>query len=374
MKRLAATKRGSLRSTKVINALQTQGTHKEQPAMEYGAIDLHLRRSQFRIVREDGLIVKEGKFDTTRADLTRIFGARARLRVLLESSTDSEWVAQQLEALGHEVIVADPNYAPMYGSRVRKVKTDGRDTAALTEACRLGIYRRAHRVSAPQRARRQQLRIRRHLVQMRSRSLSLVRALLRQEGWRLSRGTAETVPTRLAKLALPEALRTVLAPLVTWLEELNTLVATADAEVATTAATDPMAQHLMTAPGVGAVIALSFIATLDDPGRFDGDPARASAFLGVVPSEDSSGERRHKGAITKAGPRELRALLVQASWVIWRSRRADSAALRDWAHALAARRGRRIAIIALARRLSRILFAMWRDGTDFRVGARPVAA
>ena len=342
--------------------------------MEYGAIDLHLRRSQFRIVREDGTIVKEGKFDTTRADLTRIFGDRERLRILLESSTDSEWVAQLLETLGHEVIVADPNYAPMYGTRVRKVKTDGRDTAALTEACRLGIYRRAHRVSALQRARRQQLRIRRHLVQMRSRSISLVRALLRQDGWRLSRGTAETVPTRLEQLALPEALRTILTPLTTWLEELNTLLAKADADVAASAATDAMAQRLMTAPGVGAVVALSFIASLDDPARFDGDPARASAFLGVVPVEDSSGERRHKGSITKAGPRELRALLVQASWVIWRSRKAASAALRDWAHALAARRGRRIAIVALARRLSRILFAMWRDGTDFRVQPRSVAA
>jgi transposase len=342
--------------------------------MEYGAIDLHLRRSQFRIVREDGTVVKEGKFDTTRVDLTRIFGGREPLRVLLESSTDSEWVAQQLETLGHEVIVADPNYAPMYGMRRRRVKTDGRDTAALTEACRLGLYRHAHRVSAPQRARRQQLRIRRHLVQMRSRGISLVRALLRQEGWRLSRGTAETVPTRLAKLALPEALPTVLTPLTMWLEQLNTLLAKADADVTRTVATDVTAQQLMTAPGVGPVVALSFIATLDDPARFDGDPARASAFLGLVPAEDSSGERRHKGAITKAGPRDLRALLVQASWVIWRSRSAASAALRDWAHALAARRGRRVAIIALARRLSRILFAMWRDGTDFRVQRRPVAA
>jgi transposase len=342
--------------------------------MEYGAIDLHLRRSQFRIVRQDGTIVKEGKFDTTRADLTRIFAGRERLRVLIESSTDSEWVAQQLETLGHEVIVADPNYAPMYGTRVRKVKTDDRDTAALTEACRLGIYRRAHRVSAPQRARRQQLRIRRHLVQMRTRGISLVRALLRQDGWRLSHGTAETVPARLEQLALPEALRTVLTPLTTWLEELNTLLVNADADVAARAATDATAQRLMTAPGVGPVVALSFIATLDDPARFDGDPARASAFLGVVPAEDSSGERRHKGSITKAGPRELRALLVQASWVIWRSRTAASADLRDWAHALAARRGRRIAIVALARRLSRILFAMWRDGTDFRVQPRPAAA
>ena len=106
------------------------------------------------------------------------------------------------------------------------------------------------------------------------------------------------------------------------------------------------------------------------PARFGGAAGRASAFLGLVPSEHSSAERQHKGHITKTGPRDLRALLVQASWVIWRGRSAAGAALRTWAQALAARRGRRIAIVALARRLSRILYAMWRDGRDFQPGAR----
>jgi transposase len=333
--------------------------------MEYGAIDLHLRRSQFRIGLQDGTVVKDGKCDTTRADLTRVFGERAPMQILLESSTESEWVAQHLESLGHKVIVADPNYAPMYGSRSRKVKTDGRDTAALCDACRLGIYRPAHRVSAARRATRQELRVRRHLVQMRSRSISLLRALLRQDGWRLPRGSAEAVEARLERLALPAGLTTLLAPLRTWLKGVNALLATADEVVATQAAADPVARRLMTAPGVGPVVAVTYAATLDDPGRFGGEAARASAFLGLVPSEDSSAERRHKGHITKTGPRELRALLVQASWVIWRGRSAAGAALRAWAHTLAARRGRRIAIVALARRLSRILFALWRDGSEF---------
>jgi transposase len=342
--------------------------------MEYGAIDLHLRRSQFRIVREDGTIVQEGKFDTTCAELQRIFGGRARMRVLLESSTESEWVAQALEGCGHEVVVADPNYLPMYGSRSRKVKTDGRDTAALTEACRLGIYRRAHRVSAAQRARRQQLRVRRHLVQVRSRSISLLRALLRQEGWRLPSGAVTAIDARLARLALPAALRAIVEPLRTWLATLTPLIAAADAELTTRAEQDAVAAQLMTAPGVGPVVALTFQAVLDDPARFDGDAGRASAFLGLVPGEDSSAERRHKGHITKTGPTDLRALLVQASWGIWRGRSAAGAALRTWAHALAARRGRRIAVVALARRLSRILFAMWRDRQDFRAARAPGTA
>lgn len=343
--------------------------------MEYSAIDLHLRRSQFRMVQEDGAVIRDGKIDTSRADLTRVFGERPRMRILLESSTESEWVAQHLETLGHEVIVADPNYAPMYGSRSRKVKTDGRDTAALTEACRTGIYRRAHRVSAARRALRQELRIRRHLVRRRSGAISLLRALLRQDGRRLPKGSAETVDARLARLDLPADVTARLAPLRTAIHDVNVLLAAADRAVATQAAADPVAAPLMTAPGVGPVVALTFTAVLDDPARFGGDAARASAFLGLVPSEDSSAERRHKGHITKTGPSELRALLVQASWVIWRGRSAAGAALRTWAHAVAARRGRRIAIVALARRLSRILFALWRDRSDFRVaGGRPLGA
>jgi transposase len=335
--------------------------------MEYGAIDLHLRRSQFRMGHQDGTVVKEGRMDTTRAEFTRVFGPRAPMRILLESRTESEWVAQHLESLGHDVIVADPNYAPMYGSRSRTVKTDGRDTAALFDACRLGIYRRAHRVSAVQRARRQERRLRRHLVQMRSRSISLLRSVLRQEGWRLPSGSVERVDRRIAALPLPAELLAILAPLRTWLGELNRLLRAADAAVDTRAASDPIARVLMTAPGVGPVVALTFAAGLDDPARVGGDAARASAFLGLVPSEDSSAERRLKGHITKAGPSDLRALLVQASWTIWRGRRPAGAERRAWAPALAARRGRRIAIIALARRLSRVLFAMWRDQTEFGV-------
>ena len=75
---------------------------------------------------------------------------RPRMRILLEASTESEWVAQHLEQMGHEVIVADPNYAPMYGRRSRRIKTDRRDLTALREACQHGTYRLAHRRSARQ--------------------------------------------------------------------------------------------------------------------------------------------------------------------------------------------------------------------------------
>jgi transposase len=338
--------------------------------MEYGAIDLHTKRSQIRIVTADGQVVLERKIDTTRADLTRVCGERAAMRILLESSTESEWVACHLEGLGHEVIVADPNYAAMYGSRSRKVKTDIRDVTALAEACRTGVFRRAHRVSAAAQELRQTMRVRAHLVQLRSRTIGLLRAVLRREGLRLPSGSAEGLLTRLDRLAIPAPVTTVIAPLRQLLGEVNALLVARNQEVEARAAADATTQRLMTAPGIGPVVALTYQAVVDDPARFGGDAARASAFFGLVPSEDSSAERQHKGHITKTGPRDLRALLVQASWVIWRSRSADSAALRAWAHALAARRGRRIAIIGLARRLSRILYAMWRDQKEFVVRQR----
>jgi transposase len=341
--------------------------------MEYGAIDLHLRWSQIRILDERETVTLDGRVATTREALAPIFAERAPMRILLESSTESEWVAQVLEEWGHEVIVADPNYAAMYGARSRKIKTDKRDVAALAIACRRGIYRCAHRVSAATRTLRQQLRIRRQLVQARSGLISLVRSLLRQEGLRLPSGSAATVAARLERLAVPAPLAQVLTPVRTMLQQLTSTL-TAIEETLEHRATDDMTQRLMTAPGVGPIVALTFQAVLETPARFGGDPARVSAFLGLVPSEDSSAERRHKGHLTKTGPRELRALSVQASWVIWRSRHKAAAALRGWAQALAARRGRRIAIVALARRLMRVLYAMWRDAQPFRPPVNAMAA
>lgn len=127
---------------------------------------------------------------------------------------------------------------------------------------------------------------------------------------------------RVDRLAVPATLQTALAPLRTVLTALNETLATLDETLHTRAATDAVTQRLMTAPGVGPILALTFQAVLDTPARFGGDARRASAFVGLVPREDSSAERRHKGAITKTGPGDLRALLVQGSWAIWHSRSA----------------------------------------------------
>jgi transposase len=288
----------------------------------------------------------------------------------LETGTESEWVALALEAAGYEVVVADPNFAPMYGELRRRVKTDRRDVAALAEANRRGWYRATHRVSAEQRARRQMLRARRQLVQMRSGTIALIRSLVRQSGYRLPSASSAAVPARLAALRLPEALGDTLMPLRKTVEDLSTQIAAVDARLERAAQGDAVVERLQTVPGVGPVVALTFRAFVDDVSRFQ-HAGQVSAAIGLVPREDSSAERRHRGHITKAGPRELRSLLVQAAWACWRSK--ASLTLRAWAEALAARRGKRIAVVALARRLSRILYALWRDGSTFQAATLATA-
>ena len=101
--------------------------------MEHIGIDVHKNSCQVCILTEGGALV-ERRIKTDRASLHALFDGRPRARILVESSTESEWVARCLEELGHEVIVADPNFAPMYATRSKKVKTDKRDARALCEA------------------------------------------------------------------------------------------------------------------------------------------------------------------------------------------------------------------------------------------------
>jgi transposase len=333
--------------------------------MEYGAIDLHQRYTWIRLVTADGAEIVEKRVPTTREALTTAFRGRPRARVLIESSTESEWVAQTIEACGHEVIVAAPGYALMYGHRDPRIKTDRRDVRALAEACRLGIYRLAHRVSAEQGARRRELKVRELLVRQRTALINLLRAELRHEGLRLRSCAAENVVRQYRTLAVPATLAAGVSLVVAALEDLTDAIAASTAALTVQAQADPIVRRLQTAPSVGPITSLTYRAVIDDVGRF-ADARGVSAYIGLVPKENSSGDRQRKGRITKAGPTGLRVLLIQASWGIWRQRKGGGG-LHAWVERLAARRGKRIAVVALARRLARILYAMWRDGKDYRV-------
>jgi len=282
-----------------------------------------------------------------------VFGRRPKAKIIVEASTESEWVARCLEDLGHEVIVADPNYAPMYAQRTRRVKTDRRDAHALAHAGKAGTYRPAHRTSTERRDLRARLAVREAVVRTRAAWITRIQSLVRREGSRLRTGAPETFLT------------TVIAPLLELLGPLNKQIAALDEELERIVAADEVTRPLTTVPGVGPVTATAFVATVDDVTRFR-DAHQVEAYLGLIPCEWSSSEAQRRGHITKAGNGRMRWLLVQAAWCILRRRkRPETAALRDWADRIAGRRGRSIAAVALARRLAGILFAIWRDGTVY---------
>ncbi len=181
-------------------------------------------------------------------------------------------------------------------------------------------------------------------------------------------GATETFVTRLAALDLPTAMRESLAPVHHVMEVLDEELAKADAHFAALTADDPVVKRLTTCPSIGPITAAAFVAALDDVRRFDGrrGAGQVTSYLGLVPREYSSGEHQQRGRVMRSAHPYVQALLVQAAWRVCRSTDPRAAALRAWAQAIAARRGKKIATVALARRLARLLYAMWRDEVDYQ--------
>jgi transposase len=232
------------------------------------------------------------------------------------------------------------------------------------EACRLGAYRPAYRLSDARRHVRAELAVREALVRTRTRYIALAKALVRRDGLRVASSEAHLVAQRIGALEVSDALRAELLPLFQVLAPLNEQIAAADRRIAAAARTDASVALLTTAPSIGPITATAIVATVDDIGRFR-SAHHFEAFLGVVPGERSSGEKRRIGRITKAGNARVRYLLVEAGWRILRAKDPDTAALRAWGLGIALRRGKRIAVVALARRLAGIVYAMWRDGRAY---------
>jgi transposase len=335
--------------------------------VEHVGIDLGRAESQVSILTEAGELVGR-RIRTERDRFVKVFGERPRARILIEASTESEWVARCLEELGHEVIVADPNYAPMYAQRSRRVKTDRRDAEALAEACRLGAYRPAHRTSDGQRHVRAFLGVRESLVRTRVRWIVLIRSVLRREGYRVRDGQTSNFAQRVGELELPRHLKEEISPLLALLGPLNARIALLDRGLVEISRKDEVVKRLMTVPGVGPVIAVCFVATLDRVDRFQG-PHQVESYLGLVPREWSSSEIQRRGRITKAGNTRMRSLLVEAARCVMRGRKKpESAALREWGDRIAQRRGKSIAAVAVARRIAGVLYAIWRDQSVYQPG------
>jgi transposase len=224
---------------------------------------------------------------------------------------------------------------------------------------------------------RGRLLVRDAVVRTRTRYISLIRALLRQHGYRVPSGSAESFVHRVQGLPLPGRLLSVVAPLLALMRPLNQQLAYCDERIEHLAVQDPRVPRLRSVPCVGPVTAAAFLATIDDVGRFH-HAHQLEAYLGLVPREYSSGETQRRGPITKAGHSRTRWLLIQAAVSMLRRHPPQAEDLRTWALRLAARRGKHVAVVALARRLAGILYALLRDGSAFdpqrgRQARRPTA-
>jgi transposase len=152
------------------------------------------------------------------------------------------------------------------------------------------------------------------------------------------------------------------------MERLNQELADAAQRFEALVAEDPIVKRLTTCPSIGPITATAFVAAIDNVHRFNGrrGAVQVTSYLGLVPREYRSGEQQQRGPVMRSAHPYVRVLLVQAAWRICRSSDPRATALRSWAQAIARRRGRNVAIVALARRLTRILYAMWRDGIDYQ--------
>jgi transposase len=227
-------------------------------------------------------------------------------------------------------------------------------------------------LSEPRQELRLHLSVRRALIEARAQYTTTVRGLLRAHGHRPGGCHPMSFVRLVREMSLDAATRALVEPLLAVLEVLNTQIVACDAKLEVLAAREPAIAKLKTAPGVGTVVAAAFVSVIDDPYRFDRAHAMES-YLGLVPSEHTSGKRR-LGAISKQGNSYLRALFVQSAWGILRMKEPDP--MREWGRAVMDRRGARVAIIAVARRLAGVLWAMWRDDTVYepaRLGADSAA-
>ena len=189
---------------------------------------------------------------------------------------------------------------------------------------------------------------------------------MRQQGLRVGTGTPEHFAERVGRLSLPGQLLSEVAPLLAVLKQVNGQIAFLDDLIEEVGHQEEAVRRLRPMPSIGPVTAVAFVAALDgDATRFRG-AHQVESYLGLVPREMSSGEVQRKGRITKAGDGRVRWLLVQAAVSTLRLKKPETAALRGWAERIALRRGKKIAVVALARRLAGILYAMMRDGTTYR--------
>lgn len=326
--------------------------------MDHIAIDLGGRESQVCVRSHSGQIVHEDRMRTEA--LGRWLGRRAPGRVIMETCSESFVVAEHAQAAGHQVRVVPATLVRTLGVGARRTKTDRRDAQVLSEVSTRVDLPSVHLRSASSRTLQSMCSARQALVRCRTQLINAVRGWARCQGLRLSSGGPCTFGSRVHKQTqtLPAHIEQLLGAI----ESLNAQIGCADQALKTLVKDHELCQRLMSVPGVGVITALWFVCTVDEVTRFS-DSHSLQAYLGLVPGERSSSDKKRRTGLTKAGNANVRWTLIQAAWTAWRGRPQDP--MVQWAKRVAQRRGNQVAIAALARKMAGILYAIWRDGSRY---------
>lgn len=338
---------------------------------EYVGLDVSEEVSWVCVLDATGTVVSEAQVASDPAVLADHLARCARdvVAIGLEAGALTPWLARALAGRGLPVVVMETRRLKAY-ARASAVKTDRRDAKMIAQALRAGLYRAVH--VKDEAAHRLRLALSgRSLLLAQARQLQLkIRGDLKPFGIRLGKAASGAFEGRVrTRLAERPDLLVLVTPLLAMRAALLEQVRGYERALMRQAAADPVCCRLMTVPGVGALTALAFKATVDRPDRF-ARSADVPAVLGLTPRIDNSGEREHTGAITRCGDAMMRSLLFEAANALL-TRTRKSFALKRWGLGIAARRGMNRARVAVARRLAVILHRMWVDGTDFRLQPEP---
>jgi transposase len=335
----------------------------------YAGIDVSLECSSVCVVDAGGKIVREGKVASEPAALIGWFGSQGLgvTRVGLEAGPLSQWLFAAMREAGLAVELLETRHV-RNAFKTMPVKTDRKDARGIAELMRMGWFRPVHCKSMGAQETRVMLTARK-LVQSKLHDVEMsLRGILRGFGLKVGKTTRTGFAGRINELVaghpslqvVAEALLRVRAVL---LKEFNGF----EKRVRTMARHDARAELLMSAPGVGAIVSLTFASAIDDPGRFRSSK-RVGAHFGLTPKKYQSGETDITGRISKTGDSGVRTALYEAAHIIL-TRPVKGSALKRWAARLAKRAGMQKAKVALARKLAVIMHRMLVDGTTFDFAA-----
>jgi transposase len=335
----------------------------------YAGIDVSLECSSVCVVDASGKIVREGKVASEPEALIAWFGSLGfgLVRIGLEAGPLSQWLYAAMQQAGLSVELLETRHV-RDAFKAMPVKSDRNDARGIAQLIRLGWFRPVHCKSLVAQEVRAFLTARK-LVQSKLFDIEMsLRGILRGFGLKVGPTTPLRFAGRIKELVSGHAtLEVVAKALLAAHAVLLREFASFERKVRTMARADARVRLLMSAPGVGAIVALTYVSAIDDPTRFKSSKG-VGAHFGLTPKKYQSGEKDITGRISKLGDGLVRAALYQAAHIIL-TRPVKGHQLKSWAAKLAKRAGMKKAKVALARKLAVILHRMWTNNTPFAATA-----